>query len=106
MGAFIYKGNIQACQIDSSTNPPVQVLSDFESSQFDNITARWLRYDRESGSFLFCAVPKASEWRYAYSFAPKSMVLTKLTDLDTYNCQWLPGGKGYAYVGNVNNHFH
>ena len=105
-GAFIYQGNIKSCQIDSLQNPSVKSESNFSTNQFDTIESRWLRYDAGSDTFLFCAVPKGSEWRYLYSLSPKTSTLTQLSDVDTYNGQWLPGDRGYTYVGNNSNHFY
>jgi dipeptidyl aminopeptidase/acylaminoacyl peptidase len=85
--------------------PPISTnqLSSFEARGFDSL--RWLRYQPERGTFLFCSRPADSIWRYLFQFNPIGNQLVQLNHEDTYNGQWLEAGAGYAYVGNTNNSF-
>lgn len=105
VGAFGYKGNIHSCAIDSTANPPVKDLSHF-TQDFDDFIGRWLRYSPQNQMFLFCSTPKGANWRYLYKYSPQTTELTKLNDEDTYSCQWLQSGEGYAFIRNKDNHFY
>ncbi|MBE0541113.1 MAG: prolyl oligopeptidase family serine peptidase [Verrucomicrobia bacterium] len=102
--AFVQKGNIQTCQLDAPKYPPIQPVSRFATNEFDAI--KWLRYSRPTGQYLFCARRTNSHWRHVFQFEPAGGELTQLNDEDTYNGQWLEQGKGFAYVGNRDNHFY
>jgi dipeptidyl aminopeptidase/acylaminoacyl peptidase len=108
--AYVKDDNIYTFEIEpgkdvnrSWPKPVIQKASDFKSGDFDSI--RWLRYCSETSSFLFCARPGSSTWRYLFRFDPEKSVLTQLSREDTYNGQWLQPGSGFAYVGNSNNSF-
>lgn len=105
VGAYGYEGNIHACSIDSTETPVVTDISRF-SEGFDRFVGRWLRYNHRTNTYLFSSTPKGSNWRYLYKYSPTHNQLTRLTDEDTYSSQWLQDGKGYAYIGNRDNHFY
>jgi dipeptidyl aminopeptidase/acylaminoacyl peptidase len=108
--AYVKEKNIWTFELTPSGDVPKkwgrprqEKVSDFKAGDFDSL--RWLRYSPENGCFLFCARQKNSAWRYLFRFDPRNKELTQLTHEDTYNGQWVDGGRGFAYVGNTNNSF-
>ncbi len=70
----------------------------------------WLNYSKENRAFLYCS-DDDSEWRHLYRLDLEPQGARKLTQLTfgpehTYNGQWIQGGKGFAYVANLTNHYH
>ena len=70
----------------------------------------WLNYSKENGAFLYCC-DDDSEWRHLYRLDLGPGGLRKPAPLTsgpehTYNGQWIQGGKGFAYVGSLTNHFY
>ena len=70
----------------------------------------WLNYSKENEAFLYCSEDD-SEWRHLYRLDHGPQGWRKLTQLTfgpehTYNGQWIQGGTGFAYVGNLTNHFY
>jgi dipeptidyl aminopeptidase/acylaminoacyl peptidase len=70
----------------------------------------WLHYSEENGAFLYCSEDN-SDWRHLFRLDLQPGGLPKVTQLTfgpehTYNGQWVQGGKGFAYVGSLTNHFY
>jgi hypothetical protein len=101
--AFVQNGNIHKCLLDSPKYSPILRISNFEKTEFD--TLRWLRYEPRNQLFLFCARPQSSSWRYLFEYNPSNDVVRQITEVDTYNGQWLAGGEGFAFVANYSNSF-
>jgi len=104
LGAVISKGNICVSELTADKYPKPVYVSNFETNAFDSL--QWLRFDSGSGNYYFCARPGSSDERFLFRFNPVTQELKQLTHKDTYNGQLLRAGIGYAYVGNVSNHFY
>jgi dipeptidyl aminopeptidase/acylaminoacyl peptidase len=110
-GAYLKNQNVWSFEVeipsDSSTEwgrPRLAQVSHFMPNQFDAL--QWVRYCAHNDSFLFCARPANSTWRYLFKYAVADGQPTQLNQEDTYNGQWLEQGRGFAYVANTNNSFH
>src|SRR4029077_3028335 len=70
----------------------------------DLTDAKWLRYDKRSKDFLFCAFSKDGKGRHLYRLSSTNIIC--LTEDSSYNGQFLHDLEGYAYVVNTNDGFH
>lgn len=89
---------------------------DLESRQATQMTTNvaeqllWLNYSRQNQEFLYCSIDD-SDWRHLFKISLKPETYAKVTQLTfgpdhTYNGQWIQNGAGFAYVGNLTNHFY
>ena len=86
------------------TSGKVRKLSDFKTNGFTGLL--WVNYSPQSSNFLFCSRPSASNRRYLYQYNPATREVAQVSHEDTYNGQWVLGGKGVVYVINTNDSFH
>ena len=70
----------------------------------------WLNYASKTGQLLFCSNDD-SDWRHLFKMDTTPGNQGKVTQLTfgpdhSYNGQWIQGGAGFTYVGNISNHFY
>ncbi len=100
--AFV--SNRELWSYNLETSKPTQLTTNLSRDYL------WLNYSRENNAFLFCSEDD-SEWRHLYRLDLGPGGARKLTQLTfgpehTYNGQWIQGGRGFAYVGSLTNHFY
>jgi dienelactone hydrolase len=84
-----------------------------EAAQLTTNTSKeflWLNYSKENEEFLYCS-DDDSDWRHLFRLRKTPGAFEKLTQLTfgpehSYNGQWIQEGTGFAYVGNLTNHFY
>jgi Prolyl oligopeptidase family len=99
-----YLENREVWVLDLKTGAAEQVTTNLCSQYL------WLNCAPETGEFLFCSAD-GSDWRHLFKLGTRPPDKGKLTQLSfgpdhSYNGQWIQGGTGFAYVGNITNHFY
>jgi predicted esterase len=114
--AYIDEGNFWRHDFDSGETEQLSKMSQAVLSSLRNPTQPpkndflYLNASRDNGQFLFCSSLE-SNWRSLFRFDPSVKPSGKLEQLSVgdehcYSGKWIERGRGYAFVGNLTNHFY
>ncbi|MGI8965559.1 MAG: hypothetical protein ACR2H1_05650, partial [Limisphaerales bacterium] len=111
--AYIDFGNIWKLDFDTEERTQLSKLTkaDMKSNKgAKKLLASdfmWLNYQPGNDRFLFCSSDE-SNGRHLFHFDPSSNQVEQLIfdNEHSYNGKWIQKGKGFAYVGNLTNHFY